>query len=216
MFGFDRAVHQYVTTRGGKYYRYSDDLLIVRPGDEQIAYEVEEYCKRAIKTHCATLDLHPNKNLMTEFYLRDGKRHYKHLTPHSCGNGIEYLGFRYDGCRVYLRDKTVSRFYRKVSSGINRRIKNVLKSDPCLSKDEIREMIHPNWLKQQFMKKMKFKSSDYRSWTFYSYAKKAIRVFGERKSRVRKQLRGFDEFFDSRLTKAIDKHTSKIRKQTVD
>jgi hypothetical protein len=29
-------------------------------------------------------------------------------------NGLEYLGFRFDGRRVYLRDSTLSGFYRKM------------------------------------------------------------------------------------------------------
>jgi hypothetical protein len=31
-------------------------------------------------------------------------------------NGIEYLGFRYDGKRAFLRDSTLSGLYRKVAA----------------------------------------------------------------------------------------------------
>ncbi len=46
-------------------------------------------------------------------------------------------------------------------------------------------------------------TSDYRSWTFYSYLKRSAEAFGPKGSRILRQARGFDNFMHERVNSAI-------------
>ena len=46
-------------------------------------------------------------------------------------------------------------------------------------------------------------TSDYRSWTFYSYLKRSAEAFGPKGDRILRQARGFDDFMKDRVRLAI-------------
>ena len=46
-------------------------------------------------------------------------------------------------------------------------------------------------------------TSDYRSWTFYSYLKRSAEAFGPKGGRILRQARGFEEFMHERVRTAI-------------
>ena len=52
-------------------------------------------------------------------------------------------------------------------------------------------------------------TSDYRSWTFYSYLKRSAEAFEPKGDRILRQARGFDEFMKDRVRLAILSGVSK-------
>ncbi len=63
------------------------------------------------------------KTCVAQFERTTSGLNFHHLKQHpeeTAKNGFEYLGFRYDGRRVYVRDSTISRFYGKVAGAAKR------------------------------------------------------------------------------------------------
>jgi hypothetical protein len=46
---------------------------------------------------------------------------YEHVSGEKGRDRIEYLGFRFDGKKVYLRNSTLSNFYRKITKRASER-----------------------------------------------------------------------------------------------
>jgi RNA-directed DNA polymerase len=112
MIDFDLCMNGLLEDVGGKYWRYSDDILIVCPQDkegviEQAAYEkIKEFHLEinSSKTEIARFKRILHSEFECSVRQKDG----------SWKNGvIQYLGFNFDGHKKMLRSGTMSRFARK-------------------------------------------------------------------------------------------------------
>ena len=117
MIKFDKIVNDLITSNNGIYRRYSDDIIIIIPS---LANGMEIYSKvMQIKDSVPRLELSPDKtkcfvkkgNIISSVDLKT-KKVIKDETI------IDYLGFSYDGKCVKIREKTVSKYYRKMYSRI--------------------------------------------------------------------------------------------------
>ncbi len=120
MLDFDDKLYAKVSEKAGFYQRYSDDLvLICDQNDEKYFYdlvirEIEEKAKLTIqstKTHIYHYEMN------SESVLQGGLRN------DVCVNGnkqLEYLGFKFDGKKVYVKTVSFSRFYRKMKRSFGR------------------------------------------------------------------------------------------------
>lgn len=125
-------------------------------------------------------------------------------------NGFEYLGFRYDGRQVYVRDSTISRFYGKVAGAAKRDGHRNVENNPEMDAGALIANFDFSLFSQRFSKVKKANlTSDYRSWTFYSYLKRSAEAFGPKGGRILRQARGFDEFMRERIRLAIVSGVSK-------
>ena len=117
MIKFDKIVNDLITSNNGIYRRYSDDIIIIIPS---LANGMEIYSKvMQFKDSVPRLELSPDK---TKCFIKKGntissvdlktKKVIKDETI------IDYLGFSYDGKCVKIREKTVSKYYRKMYSRI--------------------------------------------------------------------------------------------------
>ena len=61
------------------------------------------------------LQIQPNKSQIVAFARNGGDARVMSVATDRGRNGLEYLGFRFDGRQVYLRDSTLSRLYRKLT-----------------------------------------------------------------------------------------------------
>ena len=115
MIKFDKLVNDLITSNNGIYRRYSDDIIIIIPS---LAEGMEIFSKvMQIKDNVPRLELSPDK---TKCFIKKGniissvdlktKKVIKDETI------IDYLGFSYDGKCVKIREKTVSKYYRKMYS----------------------------------------------------------------------------------------------------
>ena len=124
MIEFDRQINNYVTSKKGMYRRYSDDFILILPwvDDTELknVWSFLEICVGKV----TNLELQPSKT---------NAFHYTREKILSCNtlifpelknskNVLEYLGFAFDGKYVYLRDKTVSKYYYRM----NRKVDNIL------------------------------------------------------------------------------------------
>lgn len=192
---FDVEMRERVEALGGRYMRYSDDILIVVQEDEAGAKGLEEIIYARIRAYGRKLAIKPSKTAVFEFRRTDNGQTCRHVFDPKTSlegkkNGLEYLGFRYDGRRIYLRDSTISNLRRKVTMAARRRAAAHVRrySDKDLS--ALLVSFDYNGFLQGFGRVEKFeeKADDYRNWTFWTYARRAIDILGSRGRPIARQL----------------------------
>lgn len=118
----DESIHRIVQEYDGLYRRYSDDFIVVIPYYsisstevfKGIIEEIVEICKNA------KVMLHQDK---TNTYIYE-EGNIKPLNLDQEGdNALTYLGFRFDGKSVTVRQGCVYKFYREAQDVIQRAIK---------------------------------------------------------------------------------------------
>ena len=210
---FDWYMHQYVENRGGYYLRYSDDILLLLPGGGKEVEPAVSYASNQIRNYGRRLRIKESKTCVIQFQRKDDKltyRHIKRFPEERVKNGFEYLGFRYDGRRVYVRDSTISGYYRKVSAAARvEGARHALESE-SIDIDWLKETFNYSLFSQRFSRvKRDSLTSDYKSWTFYSYLKRAATTFGSKGDRILGQAKGFKKFMYQRIEQAIVRSISR-------
>lgn len=116
MLDIDRQINEVVTSLGGLYMRYSDDFIIVLPFvHEQEADETLTGLTQYINSKPG-LTLEPEK---TQYFFYDSGQLENcglrfHANADSGKRFINFLGFTFDGNKVSIRSKTISKYYYKM------------------------------------------------------------------------------------------------------
>lgn len=204
---FDRMMQGYATQRDGLYLRYSDDILIVLPGNRAVANPAIQFATDEIQKYGSRLAIKDSKTCVVEFQQQKNRLSYCHIRqyPNEPGkNGLEYLGFRYDGRKVYVRDSTVSGFYRKVAAAARIEGARHVSNNSTLDVLTLLESFNFSLFSQRFSRVKRVDlTSDYKTWTFHSYLKRAATTFGPKGDRILRQARGFKNFMRTRIEQAI-------------
>jgi len=200
---FDKLMDGYVRPFGGHYFRYSDDILLIVPGNRIAGFAARDYAMSQIVNFGPEIKFKPQKTSMV-VYTPDCQGHltFKLVDGERGLNGLEHLDFRFDGRRIYLRDSTLSGFYRKITYSLRHEVRAFVARYPGKNADFLVE----NFNVEAFMKKFGRiedydPNSDYKDWTF---AKRAAREFGPRGLPIYKQMRGHRELIVSRMHKEFD------------
>lgn len=212
---FDLSLVRYVSDKGGYCYRYSDDIIILLPGDETVGREAKSFASNLIKQFGDQLVIKDEKTSIVKYRMVDGQQEYEFVEGAQGKNGLEYLGFRFDGKRIYLRDSTVSRFYRKITFSLRHETSALVARYP--GKDHAFLVSHFSLERfiQRFGRVEEFdENADYRSWTFWTYARRAAAIFGERGSPILGQLRKHRRLVHQRVERELAAALSrKIRRE---
>lgn len=187
MLEFDKAIFNFLTSVGGVYRRYSDDMAIICPlaNKEQVIKEME------LQVQKLKLSIQPKKTQVFHF-----KKTKNGLV---CGQSFEdgvnwnknfqYLGFEFDGQIISLKSSTLSGYYRKMKRTI-RRAKHFTNKDYGTHAGKL--------FKRRILKKYSYKGANRRrKWVwneeiegfvktehfdwgnFIAYSKKASKVMGD-------------------------------------
>lgn len=214
---FDVVMARYARARGGRYMRYSDDILLILPGGASEASAAIAFATTEMRNHGPELRIKESKTCVAQFERSAGALTFRHLPQRPdepAKNGFEYLGFRYDGRRVYVRDSTISGFFAKVAGAANRDGWRHVEANPTMDAvDLIRTFDFPLFSQRFSRVKKENLTDEYRSWTFYSYLKRSAEAFGQKGEHILKQAKGFDDFMRARVSAAIVRGVSK-RKPT--
>lgn len=154
MIDFDAACYEFVRSKGGYYRRYSDDILIVcLPPHHQV---IMEFVKAEILKLGHAIKISEEKT-ETSHFKRDGSGGL------SCDVPITYLGFTFDGKRTFLRARTLSRYYRRMTYATRQAVRTARKkkSSRVFKRKLYREFTHLG------------------NANFYSYSKRASKILGE-------------------------------------
>jgi hypothetical protein len=162
MLQFDHDIHEFMKSVGGSYRRYSDDILLIC--SESSIAAVEQRLEHAITELGPAITISKEKTEKSKFE--------KAGDDLSCDKPLTYLGFTFDGQRVMLRDRTLSRYYRRMTYATRHaataaRLKRT--GEPPFRRKLFRELTHLG------------KAS------FYTYVRKSAGILGD--ETPRRQLR---------------------------
>jgi hypothetical protein len=125
-------------------------------------------------------------------------------------NGVEYLGFRYDGRRIYVRDSTLANLQRKIVRAARRSAIALARRYPDKSLSELQLLFDYEAFVQKFGKVRDFgeMNQEYRNWTFWTYARRAAKLLGKEGLPILRQLRKHRANIYSRIDHELSRATS--------
>lgn len=210
---FDVEMVAHAQALGGYYMRYSDDILFVAPINPAQAGNLMKHVRRRIEAYGTHLRIKEEKCTIDQFTRNpDGMNHEAVYPAGRLRNGLNYLGFRFDGKNVYLRDSTLSNFWRKMAKVVNAEARNLVHRFPGKDKAYLEDHLNTEVIIEKFGRVRGFEDGvDKRSWTFWTYVKRANRVFGD-EAQIYGQVSGYKEAIRSLADRALSKYLSKASK----
>lgn len=118
MIDFDVNIQNAVDKVNGKYYRYSDDILLIVPKNYR-DFIVSLVANQATKSH---LELNTSKTEITYFYINSNNK-LRAVNETNKSNKLQYLGFEFDGENVYIRSSSFSKYNARLSARIKKIVK---------------------------------------------------------------------------------------------
>ena len=179
MLDFDSKVKVFITSLGGHYYRYCDDMLfIVNPEHQAITTETIIELISKLK-----IEINPKKTETRNFYMNGGVQ--------KCDKPLQYLGFTFDGERKLIRSAALAKFSGRMKSGVRLAKKNHAKAN--LLEEEIGILKTP-----LFKRKIYERYSHLGKKNFITYGHMAAKTM--KSKAIKKQLKPLW----NRLTKEIE------------
>ena len=186
---FDCKMASYARKCRGYYLRYSDDILLIVPGDGRAGRAAREYAQRLMRQQGEQLFIKPEKCQSVRFKIsRD------HLVSFEVGKrrnsrGLEYLGFRFDGESIFIRNSTISNLRRRMRRSVRARARALVARYRGKDLNFLSEAFDVDLFLLRFGRVPDFElNRDYKKWTFWTYAKRAAVTFGERGDGIYRQL----------------------------
>jgi len=211
---FDCHLASYAKKRGGLYRRYSDDIIIVLPGDGRAGRGAREYASRLIHEYGEQMKIKSEKTYVVRFMREDGGAQVPRLVwagrKQKRIDGIEYLGFRFDGKHIYIRDSTLSQLNGRIKKSVKSEVRKLIKRYDGKDYEFIKNQFSFSKFIQRYGRVEDFEGNpDYRNLTFWSYARRAAAVFGRRRERIFRQLKNqkavVRKWIDAELRKQLAK-----------
>lgn len=208
MIDFDNEVNRFVSSLGGRYFRYSDDILVITPGLARQWRDTLSAIEDALKRRAPRLKLKAEKTHIHSYSTINGgpDQECKLLAPAKDPKGMEYLGFRYDGKGIFLRNSTVSGFHRKITAVAVRMARNHVVHNPMMSLGRLIDSFNYDVLIRRFgrVTDFDFPGREYTRWTFWTYLRKSCKVFGALGAPLVRQVNGYKAFARKKARIAIE------------
>jgi Reverse transcriptase (RNA-dependent DNA polymerase) len=215
MFDFDKHMHNYAKQLGGTYLRYSDDIIIVLPGDATAGQSAKEEAIKVLEACAPGLAFKLEKTFMYEFTPKSsGGQNFTRLLgqANQGANGLEYLGFRFDGQSVFIRDSTLSNLWRKITKSANRHAIQLIKRYRDKDIDQLHLYLNEDDFVRKFGRVEDFfeGQDDVGKWTFWTYVKRCQKVFGSEAQGIAGQLRAHRRVIGEKLRLALEYYFGRI------
>lgn len=209
---FDAQLANCVNGLGGKYFRYSDDILVIVPTLGVDPNYLEAEIRTSISSYGEKLKIKEKKSSIVEYEVSGEGQSYRTIKG-ARQNGIEYLGFRYDGKRAYIRNSTISRLGRKITMAARAEAVCLVRRYPDKDCASLLSNFNHQEFIQRFLKVENFesKASELKNWTFWTYAKRASEIFGEMGRPISRQLKNFPDIINRRVSTEISKIHARLR-----
>lgn len=128
----DKEINDYALAHNGFYMRYSDDFILVIPNASPVDFRDHFDNIQGFISAAGNIELREDK---TKFF------HFENQKLENCTNVVdevqsngknilEFLGFAFDGERIRLRDKTISKYYNRAY----RKARTIAKNEGLTSK----------------------------------------------------------------------------------
>ena len=130
-------------------------------------------------------------------------------------NGLDYLGFRFDGKNAYFRDSTISNLNRKLAKLAKSEARRFVSERRSLNLTDIkfRFQEHLKTVSQKINHGRAFEvvGDDHKRWTFRTYANKSAAVFKGKSFKGTYQIRGINKRLRKVANEALDEFYSKLK-----
>lgn len=209
---FDEDVNRWAMQRGGIYRRYSDDIIIVLPKTSMSAsHEAKNYLQDQIQLHGRRLRIQDKKVCICEFSSTLGAIDFRHVYGSSSKNGLEYLGFEYDGRRVKIRNATMSNAWRKMKKQAYGHAFFFVKRYRDKGEIWIRANYPSHQLEKTILQDVTYhQDKGYETWTFVKYARRASRAFVGMNAIFSSQTRRYRYFTRTMIQDGLDTAVKKL------
>ena len=170
MLEFDKKINNFTTSAKGLYRRYSDDFIIVLPSENDINTIWEKLS--AIIKQTPNLKLQPSKTKLFRYKSGELSNCNSKIFPtlSDTKDELEYLGFSFNGKKVYLRSKTISKFYYRAYHRVD---SLVLRENGVVNKRPDYYTLYKNYTHLGKSTKGNNRGN------FLTYVDRCIEVFGE-------------------------------------
>jgi hypothetical protein len=207
MLEFDKALCAAASQVKGVYFRYSDDIIIIIPGGAAEAEFILQKARLALEEHAPRLTFKPSKTSVHVFEPQGKHQSFRLIEGEHGRSGLEYLGFRYDGQSVRIRDATISRLYSKVTGAVQAECASLIARYPGKGVTYLIDRFDfPGFFQRHGRVRDFGRDADYDEWTFWTYAKRAMAVFGPLGDPIGHQLRNYKTVVRQRAsTRLADK-----------
>lgn len=213
MLEFDKVMVAEMSSVNGLYFRYPDDILLIVPGGNDDHAARLQFVYELIKKTTVSLEIKPAKSTVHKFSLdpsySDNQQCYL-LQGITGKNGLEYLGFRFNGRRIYIKDKTRARLQRKMTYATRSAVKRLCDASPDAGRSELKQHFNPALVLRQFYKIRDYEPKLSRlKWTFWTYIMRSQEVLGDDGKSIARQLRNFKRSIKYKAEAIIDQHTTR-------
>lgn len=177
---YDREMARFARRHGGSYRRYSDDILFILPSGSIDYADAARHAMERIRCYGDHLVIKDSKTSVVEFRSCGNGLIYSKQSGNQGANGLEYLGFRFDGTEVFIRDSTISRYFRKIAVAARAEARYLIRNNPGENAPELMDRLNMSVLLQRWDRVMKFRAvrNSPKKWTFRTYALRAADTFG--------------------------------------
>jgi hypothetical protein len=167
---FDREVVGLLSKHGGIYRRYSDDILVILPGLEVDYSQIERVLASTVKKSGKQLEIQLSKSAVHKISVDEkGSLTVERVAPTSASTKLDYLGFNFDGRKMFIKSGTLSRLERRTLQSIRLHAKKLVSDNPTMSLDQLKMKFNVGLIISHFGRKANSKAAG----TFYSYAKRS-------------------------------------------
>lgn len=211
---FDVEMNALATGFGGSYVRYSDDILLILPIGVDQARAIMDTLPSRIRAYGDELLIKPDKSSLVRYTRTGGGEQTCELIAGRGRNGLEYLGFRYDGRSVFLRDSTMSNLHRKVAAVARNQAEATIKRYPGKTYTQLCDMFNFESFTKRFGRVEGFEpASTSKKWTFWTYVVRSVEEFGPAGQKIHGQVRRLRQRarhrVDEEIARAIARKTKR-------
>nr|WP_250808900.1 reverse transcriptase domain-containing protein [Neorhizobium tomejilense] len=197
---FDQEVNAWVSAKGGMYKRYSDDIVIVIPKvSNKNEIDAKEFLQSSIKKYGRQLRIQDRKVCVVRFDKVGTSLDFTHISGSASRNGLEYLGFEYNGKTVKIKNSTLSNAWRKINRRAHGHASRFVKRYRAKGQMWMVSNYQSLALETKMLRDVTYNQDvGFDTWTFIKYVRRASRSFV-----------GFNPIF-SRQTKRYRRYTKLI------
>jgi hypothetical protein len=198
---FDQSLKLLADKKGWYYRRYSDDILLLVSPDTDLE-EVVNGIRTLLDKEGGYLSLKDNKSTFTKFYQADDITKCKALDEKgnikNANQGLEYLGFSFDGRKINLKSQAIAKYYKKIRYGIKSHIKLTMDKAKANEATDLKSCIN----KAQATIYHKY-STPNQKWKKYNRPPANFITYVARAEKIME---------DKSIAKQLNKHKSNIRR----
>lgn len=210
---FDEEMNRWAQSLGGLYRRYSDDIVVVVPTSSVSSTDEAKICLQTeIRKHGSKLVIQEKKVCVGKFVTQGATIEWRHISGSSSRNGLEYLGFEYDGSRVQIKNSTLSNAWRKMKRQAYGHAFAFVRRYRDKGVCWIRANYPHASLERSILQDVTVhQDTGYDTWTFVKYARRASRCFVGFNPKFSDQTRRYRYFTKVMIGAALDEAIEKLK-----